>query len=131
MKTSDPDTKRPTQIPRSQQVKLPDNIGKYVVRNAEEVTRLVWTDFVRWQRERGDFASLLEVEHPDRRLLRQYKHRGAPVMLMTGEWTEGERLAALKREPQKSATKHAPFLCRKFASMVEKGQWTVLPYSVA
>ena len=83
MKTSEPDAKRPAQISRPQQVKLPDDIGKYVVRNAEEVTRLSWTEFVRWRRGRGYFASLSGVEHPARRLLRKYKNHGAPVMLMT------------------------------------------------
>ena len=50
MKTSDPDAKRPTRIPRPQQVNLPDDIGKYVVRDAEEVTWIGWTEFVRWRR---------------------------------------------------------------------------------
>ena len=59
---------------------------------------------------RGDFSSLSEVEHPMWRLLRKYKHCGAPVLLMLGEWPEGERLAGLKRGPHKFATKHAPFL---------------------
>ena len=84
MKTSEPDMKQPTHIPRLQQVKLPDNIGKYVAREAEEVTRHGWMDFVRQQQGQGDFSSLLAVEHPARRLLWQYKHRGAPVMLMMG-----------------------------------------------
>ena len=83
----EPDAKRPARIPRPQQAQLPDNIGKYVVRNAKEVTRLASTGFVRRRRERGDFASLLEVKHPASRLLRQYKHCGAPVVLMTGSWT--------------------------------------------
>ena len=54
-----------------------------------------------------------------------------PLVLMAGEWLEGERLAALKRGLHRSATEHAPFLCEEFTSMVEKGQWVVLPYSVA
>ena len=70
--TSEPDAKRPTRIPRPQQDLLPDDIGKYIVRDAEEVTRLGWTEFVRWRRGRGDFVSLTEVKHPARRLLRQY-----------------------------------------------------------
>ena len=37
----------------------------------------------------------------------------------------------MKRGPHRSATEHAPFLREKFASMVEKGQWVVLPYYVA
>ena len=49
---------------------------------------------------------------------------------MTGEWTEGERLASLERGPHKSAIDNTPFLCKEFASMVDKGQWTVLPYLV-
>ena len=84
MKTSEPDAKRPTHIPCPQQVKLTYIIGKYVVYDEDEVTRLGWTVFVRWQRWRGDFDSLSEVEHLVQRLLRKYKHRGAPVVLMTG-----------------------------------------------
>ena len=84
-KTLEPDANRPARIPLPQQAWLPDNIGKYVVRDAKEVTRLGWTKFMRWRQGRGDFASLLEVKHPARRLLRQYKHRGAPVLLMTGK----------------------------------------------
>ena len=83
------------------------------------------------QRGRGYFSSLSEVDHPARRLLRQYKHHGAPVVLMTGKCSEGEHLADLKRGPHKSATEHALFLCKEFASMLEKGQCMVTPYSVA
>ena len=103
-KTLEPDAKRQAHIPRPQQALLPDDIVKYVVCNAEEVTRLGWTEFVRRQRGRGDFASLSLVKHPACRLLIQYKHRSAPVVLMTGEWSKGERLAALKRGPHRSAT---------------------------
>ena len=86
---------------------------------------------MRRRRGRGDFASLTDVEHPARRLLRQYKHWGAPVVLASGSWTEGERQAALKRGPHRSATEHTLFLREEFSSMIEKGQWVVLPYSVA
>ena len=109
-KTSEPDDKHLARIPRPQQALLPNNIGKYVVRNAEEVTRLIWTEFVRWKWGRGDFAYLSEVKHLARCLLQQYKHRGALVVLMTGECSEGERLVTLKRGLHKSDTKHAPCL---------------------
>ena len=71
---------------------------------------------------------MADVKHPARRLLRQYKHRGTPVFLMSGSWTEGERQAAFKRGPHRSATEHTLFLREEFASMVEKGQCVVLPY---
>ena len=104
--TSEPAAKRATRIPRPKQAQLPDNICKYVARNAGEVKRLRWMYFVRRQRGRGDFASLEDVKPSAWRLLRQYKHRGAPVVLMSGSWTEGERQAALKRGPHWSATEH-------------------------
>ena len=53
MKTSDLDTKRPTQISWPKQVNMPDDIGKYIVCDTEEVTRIDWTEFVRWRRGRG------------------------------------------------------------------------------
>ena len=71
------------------------------------------------------------MKHPARRLLQQYKHRGAPVVLMSVEWSDEERLVALQKGPHQSATEHSPFIREEFASMVEKGQWVVPPYSVA
>ena len=50
---------------------------------------------------------------------------------MSGSWTEGERQAALKRGPHRSATEHTLFLRKEFASMIEKGQWVVLTYLVS
>ena len=108
--TSEPAAKRPTRIPWPKQAQLPDNIGKYVARDAKEVMRLGWTEFVRRRRGRGYFASLADMKHPARRLLWQYKHCGVPVVLMSGSWTEVERQAALKRGPHRSATEHTLFL---------------------
>ena len=42
-----------------------------------------------------------------------------------------ERQAALKRGPHRSAMEHTLFLWEEFASMIETGQWVVLPFSVA
>ena len=52
-------------------------------------------------------------------------------MLASESWTEGERQAALKQGPHRSATEHTLFLREEFASMIEKGKWVVLPYLVA
>ena len=66
---SEPAAKRPTRIPRPKQDQLPDDIGKYVARDAKEVKRPRWTEFVRRRRGRGDFTSLADVKHPLQRLL--------------------------------------------------------------
>ena len=84
MKTLEPDAKGPTRIPRPQQVKLPNYINNYVVCDAEELIRLGWTEFVRRQQGSGSFASLSELENPERRVLHKYKHCGALVVLMMG-----------------------------------------------
>ena len=55
-KTSEPDAKQTARIPWLQQDLLPDDIGKYVVRDTEEVTRLGWTEFVCQRQGRGDFC---------------------------------------------------------------------------
>ena len=46
MKTLETEAKRPTCIFWPQQAVLPDDISKYVVRDAEAVTRLDWIDRV-------------------------------------------------------------------------------------
>ena len=68
-KTSEPDAKQTARIPQPQQALLPDKIGKYVVRDAEEVTSLGWTEFVRQQGVRGDFAFLSGGEAPGMSLI--------------------------------------------------------------
>ena len=57
-----------------------------------------------------DFLDLSTVDHPACRLLQQYKHRGVPVVLGDGNWTEVQRQAALRREPLKSTLEYASFL---------------------
>ena len=40
-------------------------------------------------------------------------------------------MAALQQGPHKFALEQTPFLRREFSSMVAKGKWVVLQYSVA
>ena len=120
-----------TKIARPQQTLLPDNLGECISRDAAAVSHLGWEEFVQRRRGRGDFAGLGNLRHPVRRLLRQYKFRGAPVVLTGKEWTEDQSLAALQRGPHKSMLEQTPFLHREFASMVSEGQWVVLLYLVA
>ena len=47
------------------------------------------------------------------------------------QWTEGKRREALGRGPHLSTMAHVTFFQEYFALMVEKGQWVVLPQSVA
>ena len=86
---------------------------------------------MRERRGQGNVLGLGDVDHPDRRLLRQYCHRGGPVVLSGKKWTEGQRRAALERGTHKLTLEHVPFLWEEFDLMVEKGQSVVFTYSVA
>ena len=68
-KTLKLEAKRPAHIPRPHHALLPDDIGKYIVCDAEAVIRIGWTQSVRRRCGRGYFAFLLKVKHPARRLL--------------------------------------------------------------
>ena len=66
-------------LPR--QTSLPNELGKLISRYATPVAKLGWEDFLKHRRGRGNFSRLGAFQHPARRLLRQYKHQGAPVVL--------------------------------------------------
>ncbi len=108
---------------------MPDELGKYILRDTELVCALGWKSFVEQRRGRGDLSSMDKVRHPARRLLRQYKSRGVPVVMSTAPWSPGRIQAALQRGPHKSAIEHSEFLRSEFANMVQKNQWVVLPFS--
>ena len=97
------DTPTVTKIARPRQTLLPNNLGECISQDAAAVSHLGWEEFVQRRRGRGDFAGLGNLRHWARRLLRQYKFRGAPVVLAGKEWTEDQRLAGLQQGPHKSA----------------------------
>ena len=113
------------------QVSLLGNLVNLISRYATLVAKLGWEDFVNQRRGRGDFARLEVVPHLACRLLRQYKHLGAPIVLALNFWTEWDRQSSLAQVLHQSMLENLPFLCKKFASMVGKGQWVILPYLVA
>ena len=108
-----------------------EELGKLVARDVEVLRKEGWSALVRRRRARGDFSSLDDVDHPARRLLKEYKHRGVPVKLTTPPWTESQVRTAVKRGPHKSCADHIEFLEEEFVDMIRKGQWIVLPLSVA
>ena len=77
------------------------------------------------------FADLNNINHHAQRLLHQYKHRCAPIILKTTPWTKDNMDKAIKREPHKSCINHIEFLEEKFMDMLNKGQWVVVLYDLA
>ena len=71
-----------------QMVSIPQGLSKLslcdrIAADTELLQQVGWGKFVSKKRGRNDFSHLNRVSHHARRLLRQYKHRGAPVMLST------------------------------------------------
>ena len=111
---------------------MSDEIGKLhdrIEKDAKLLAAVGWNKFVQQKRTTDDFSSLVGLDHPARRLLRQYKHRGAPVVLSTKPWTTSMIEKALQRGPHRSSMEHLEYLEEEFEDMMDKGQWVVLPYS--
>ena len=106
--------------------KLKDRIEK----DKSLFENLGWKEFVKRKRSGDDFGNLNKLPHHTRRLLRQYKHRGAPVVVKTEPWTSLTLAEAVKRGPHKSCLDHIDFLEEEFVDMMDKGQWVILPFSV-
>ena len=84
------------------------------------------------RRGKGDLSGLDELDgHPAQRLLKLYKHRGVPVKLATSRWSRDKVMDALRRGAHKSCQGHIDFLNEEFLDMIQKGQWVILPASVA
>jgi hypothetical protein len=96
-------------LPPGRCVLLPDELGKLISRDRAILRRSSWEQLVTSRRARGDFSSLDKLDHPVRRLLRQYKARGAPVVLSTPAWTDNRKEAALVRGAHRSASQHIEF----------------------
>ena len=108
---------------------MPQELGEYIDRDARLLRSLGWHGLVAHRRPLSDFSLLDNVQHPARRLLRHYKHRGAPVKFSTPPWTRLQIQRALTRGPHKSSYEYLGYLEEEFVDMINKGQWIVLPYS--
>ena len=107
-------------------------LGELIRKDCELLSRVGWREFVRHRRGRGDFASLDNIhDHPARSLLLHMKHRGVPVRFTSPPWSRQRVDAALKRGPHKSCLDYIDFLEEEFIDMINKGQWVILPASIA
>jgi hypothetical protein len=111
---------------------LPEELGECVHRDVELLRRVGWQRFVKARRNGGDLSDLSNVEnHPARRLLNHYKHRGVPVKFSSPKWSRTQLKAALTRGAHKSCNEHIDFLNEEFVDMIQKGQWVILPATMA
>ena len=91
------------------------------------LNKVGWEELVKLKRDGGDLSTLENVNHPAQRLLRDLKHRGAPVRFSTEPWSSERVNMALARGAHKSCMGHMDFLHEEFVDMIQKGQWLVLP----
>jgi hypothetical protein len=111
---------------------LPKELGECVRRDVELLRHVGWQKFVKARRNGGDLSDLSNVDnHPARRLLHHYKHRGVPVKFSSPKWGRDRLKAALARGAHKSCNDHIDFLNEEFVDMIHKGQWVILPAAMA
>ncbi len=75
----------------------------------------------------SNFASLDNLHHPARCLLRLYAHRGAPVKFAMPLWTCQHLQHALSQGLHRSSLEYIDFLQEEFVDMINKGWWVILP----
>ena len=100
---------------------MSENLGEYIVNDAELLDRVGWTEFVRQKWVGSDFASSENVHHPGKHLLTNLTLCSAPVRFHTQEWSRENISAALARGAHKSCMKHLEFLYEEFTDMIQKG----------
>jgi hypothetical protein len=107
------------------------SLGKHILRATSLLRTHGWNHTVRCLRTPPDLPNHIhQLPHKAARLLNHLRRKGVPCKLQTPPWTTARRDAAVQRGPHKSALEHSSFLDEEMATMVSRGQWMVLPYSV-
>jgi hypothetical protein len=107
------------------------SLGKHILRSTTLFRTHGWDYTVRRLRTPNDLPdNIHHLPHKASRVLHHLKRHGVPCKLQTPRWTTALCDAAMKRGPHKSALEHSSFLDEEMATMVSRGQWMVLPYSV-
>jgi hypothetical protein len=106
-----------------------DDLGTYIVHDANRLTKIGFKKLVEERRQRSDFyPNMKRLRHKAAPLLIHLKERGASVVHSTPPWTDQPRKDTLRRGPHKSADEFADFLREELLDFVKKGFWMVLPY---
>ena len=106
-----------------------EKLHTLIAQDLQLLNELGLEGLVSMKRDRGDLASLDNVNHPARHILKDLKYRGAPVRFSTEPWSSEQVNTALARGAHKSCMGHMDFLYEEFEDMIQKGQWLVLPAS--
>ena len=111
---------------------IPAELGECICQDVELLQRVGWPDFFKMRRNGGDLSDLTNIKnHPAKRLLRHYKHRGVPVKFYNPPWNKSNIAAALAWGTHKSCNEHIGFLNEEFVDMIHKGKWVFLPAAIA
>ena len=110
---------------------MTQELGELIRKDCQLLSRVGWQKFVHLRRNGGDLASLDNVHHKARDLLQTMKEQGVKVQFSTPPWSKQRVDEALARGPHISCTEYIDFLEEEFIDMIKKGQWVIVPASVA
>ena len=106
-------------------------LGEYIVCYASRLRTRGWQNFITGCRLPSDFASNVQaLPHHAAQLLDHLRRHGASVPFTTAPWTQARLDAALARGSHHSAIEHLEFLQEEILSMMQRGQWVLLPYAL-
>ena len=107
--------------------KLPDELDKLFKEDIALFKTMAWKKLVAHRRPRDDFSNL-DIAHPARRLMKQYKNTGVPVITKDAPWSRERISEALARGLHNSYHEYEDFLREEFTETHHKQQWMVLPF---
>ena len=104
-------------------------LGEYVVLLSSHFHHRGWTKFIEGCCLPSDFATNVQaLPHHAAHLLDHLHQHGTSVPFTTPLWTQAKLDAACACGSHKSATEYLDFLQGKILSMMQRGQWILLPY---
>jgi hypothetical protein len=106
-------------------------LGEYIVLYSSRYCPQGWTKFINGCRLPSDFATnVKQLPHHAARLLDHLRRHGASVPFITVPWTQAKLEEAKSHDSHKSSKDHLDFLLEEILSMMQKGQWILLPYEL-
>ena len=104
-----------------------------IPRYIEEIARKfelshLWDDFIQNVQDKDNMhLHISHFRHPAAHLLGCFHKSGTPRLISSDQWTPGKIKAAINQGLYSSSMKKIDFLHIKYADMVKKQQWIVLP----
>jgi len=106
------------------------NLGEYATQRSSLLRDQGWITMVKalWA-DTNIHPAIHHIQHPAAHLLDHLQLHGVPVHMHSGMWMLQQLNAAMAHRSHYSARQNLEFLSAEMMTMLQKGQWLILPYA--